>query len=193
VRCLDWLSSLSTLSLSLSLSLCLSLSVSLSLSLSVCLSVCLSVSVSLSVKCRTFPTLNILLYNVFGSSTAGDELYGIEPVSYYVKNLFLNTGLAWLLTLLSPLVVGLDVLVTRRGDIDDRFLVMAASCLLWLALLFSRPHKEERFLYPAFPLICYVAAVTLISAVSLLDKGWSTVFPAKSESVRVPAHVENIQ
>jgi hypothetical protein len=51
---------------------------------------------------RTSPTLNILLYNAIGGS--GDELYGIEPASYYVKNLLLNMGVAWPLVLLSPLV-----------------------------------------------------------------------------------------
>jgi ABC-type transport system involved in multi-copper enzyme maturation permease subunit len=44
---------------------------------------------------RTFPTLNILIYNIFGSSSglSGDELYGVEPAGYYIKNLILNTGI----------------------------------------------------------------------------------------------------
>eukprot|EP00531_Pseudo-nitzschia_arenysensis_P005771 CAMPEP_0116129956 /NCGR_PEP_ID=MMETSP0329-20121206/8200_1 /TAXON_ID=697910 /ORGANISM="Pseudo-nitzschia arenysensis, Strain B593" /LENGTH=78 /DNA_ID=CAMNT_0003624257 /DNA_START=232 /DNA_END=465 /DNA_ORIENTATION=- len=33
------------------------------------------------------PSLNILVYN---TQAGGDELYGVEPLSYYIKNLLLN-------------------------------------------------------------------------------------------------------
>ena len=39
-----------------------------------------------------FAPLNIVMYNVFGSS-GGPDLYGTEPTSYYVMNLFLNFNL----------------------------------------------------------------------------------------------------
>lgn len=71
-------------------------------------------------------------------------MYGVEPASYYVKNLFLNTGFAWVFTLLCPFVVGLDVLVTKRKDIDDTFLTIFGATLLWLGVLFSRKHKVRK-------------------------------------------------
>lgn len=51
-------------------------------------------------------SINIVLYNVF--STNGPDLYGTEPLSYYLINLFLNFNVAFLLSLLAlPLSVSL--------------------------------------------------------------------------------------
>ena len=60
---------------------------------------------------RTSPTLNILLYNAIGGS--GDELYGIEPASYYIRNLLLTLGLASICSSLAPIAVLADVLSSR--------------------------------------------------------------------------------
>jgi len=107
----------------------------------------------------TSPTLNILRYNAIGGS--GDELYGVEPVSYYLRNLFLNMGLSWVLVLLSPamtlLLSFLKWLTVYRRDellntVDDvsrnnknnSFMLKTAlysQALLWMGVLFSRPHK----------------------------------------------------
>jgi alpha-1,2-mannosyltransferase len=95
---------------------------------------------------RTSPTLNILLYNAIGGS--GDELYGIEPASYYVKNLLLNMGVAWPLVLLSPLVYIVSCSLrwsvgANASTVDAvvRGAVLHVQALIWLAVLFSRPHK----------------------------------------------------
>jgi alpha-1,2-mannosyltransferase len=32
---------------------------------------------------------------------------------------------------------------------------------VWLGIFIAQPHKEERFLFPAYPLICLAAASTL--------------------------------
>ena len=32
---------------------------------------------------------------------------------------------------------------------------------LWILIFFTQAHKEERFLYPIYPLICLSAALTL--------------------------------
>lgn len=34
---------------------------------------------------------------------------------------------------------------------------------LWMLVFFTRPHKEERFLFPIYPLICLSGAVALSS------------------------------
>lgn len=39
---------------------------------------------------------------------------------------------------------------------------------LWLGVMSLQPHKEERFMYPAYPLLCMNAAVTVF-----LIKGWA--------------------
>jgi hypothetical protein len=42
-------------------------------------------------------------------------------------------------------------------------LFIYASVLLWIGIFFLQPHKEERFLFPIFPLIALLAAVGLQS------------------------------
>eukprot|EP00903_Cladosiphon_okamuranus_P015722 g14512.t1 len=112
----------------------------------------------------TSPTFNILKYNVFDAGEGrGDELYGVEPASYYVKNLFLNTSVAF------PLAVALPLLAVPLYPMADKVakselrqkLLMCSPGLLWLAIMFVKPHKEERFLYPVYPSIFLAAACTL--------------------------------
>ncbi len=91
---------------------------------------------------RTSPPLNILLYNAIGGS--GDELYGVEPLSYYLRNLLLNMGAAWPLAVLSPLPL-LAEYVTQGYSLSTRSmlsaLILSSLAALWLGVLFSRPHK----------------------------------------------------
>lgn len=99
----------------------------------------------LCLRCRTSPTLNILLYNAIGGS--GDELYGIGPASYYVKNLFLNLGLSWVLVLvISPFALLLSaVLAPAKKPFFTHAVVQGiviySQAAIWLLVLFSRPHK----------------------------------------------------
>lgn len=47
-------------------------------------------------------------YNVLDAGQGrGDELYGVEPASYYLKNLFLNTSMAFLLAVALPCLAAL--------------------------------------------------------------------------------------
>ena len=50
------------------------------------------------------------------------------------------------------------------------FATIAASTLLWLGILFSRPHKEERFLYPVYPLVAIMAVSAVISISDLVGE-----------------------
>lgn len=45
-----------------------------------------------------------------------------------------------------------------------------APMYVWFAIMFSQPHKEERFMYPVYPLIIFNAAVTIY-----LVRGWMEV------------------
>ncbi|CAI8055709.1 Alpha-1,2-mannosyltransferase ALG9 [Geodia barretti] len=51
--------------------------------------------------------LNIVLYNVFGKG--GPNLYGVEPLSYYLINGVLNFNVVFILALLAPLAVEFQV------------------------------------------------------------------------------------
>ena len=97
------------------------------------------------------PTLNIFLYNAAGG---GDELYGVEPASYYVRNLVLNLHMA-----VPFAIFALPVLYFTYNR-DWNTLVMVSSLYVWLAATVPRPHKEERFLVPIYPVVCMAAVMT---------------------------------
>ena len=62
-----------------------------------------------------------------------------------------------------------DVDLSRADARTLGFLVAVLSQLwFWFAVMSSRPHKEERFMFPVFPLIPLAAAVVLVAAESLL-------------------------
>ena len=103
------------------------------------------------------PSLNILLYN---TQAGGDELYGIEPLSYYVKNLALNfnyVAFGGAIGVLPLFWFGFSSSTWLEGGI------LMAPFYLWIGVVFPRPHKEERFLYPIYPCLCLGAAIFSVS------------------------------
>ncbi|ESN96300.1 hypothetical protein HELRODRAFT_68493, partial [Helobdella robusta] len=108
---------------------------------------------------------NIILYNVF--SEHGPDLYGVEPWTFYFFNSFLNFNFAFPLALISlPILVGeLFYLITLKNYQAFNLLTFFHTSILgmyiWIAVFFTRPHKEERFLFPMYPLICLCAAITI--------------------------------
>ncbi|KRX52756.1 Alpha-1,2-mannosyltransferase ALG9 [Trichinella sp. T9] len=102
--------------------------------------------------------LNIILYNVFG--TDGPNRYGTEPLSFYVKNLWLNWNVVFLMSVFST--PGLLFLGNRRPNdhVDIRKVwPLYMGWTLWILVFFTQPHKEERFLFPMYPLLCATAAI----------------------------------
>lgn len=84
-------------------------------------------------------------YNVLDAGEGrGDELYGTEPASFYVKNLFLNTSIAF------PLAVALPLLalplypmadkVSRVGEREGRAM-RVQSCNQILSILAVSCHS----------------------------------------------------
>jgi alpha-1,2-mannosyltransferase len=128
----------------------------------------------------TWPNFNIVAYNVLGGGGGlGDTLYGTEPASFYMNNMILNLNLVAPLALLTPLALLLtvafgstrDVPLTPgvpRGQQAVRQCVVLSAGGLWLCLMFSKAHKEERFLFPIYPLLCLGAAFTVEALPSLL-------------------------
>lgn len=131
----------------------------------------------------SFVPLNTVLYNLFSRNRgAGPELYGTEPFTYYFSNLLLNFNIFFPLALLSlPLLlvsVRVDPKRFQRPALDSsskkgHASVQQPSSLftlavlriipfyLWFVVLSVQPHKEERFMYPAYTLLCLNAAVSL--------------------------------
>jgi alpha-1,2-mannosyltransferase len=123
------------------------------------------------------PTWNIFAYNAGGS---GDELYGIEPVSYYVKNLLLN------LNLVAPLgLLALPIQLLSTKCHKDWNVVTMLSCIyVWMAITVPRPHKEERFLFPIYPILCLGAVLTVDSALNAIGRMEAAVSRHKELAVR---------
>jgi alpha-1,2-mannosyltransferase len=139
-----------------------------------------------------FVPLQIVKYNILSAKRgAGPTLYGTEPCYYYVLNLALNLGPALPLALASLPLTALtalyhpDTIITtkqaegvradaKKGDDATRTTLLLSSSpfsllivrmlpsYIWLALLSTQSHKEERFVYPAYPLLYFNAAISLL-------------------------------
>ncbi|GMI48196.1 hypothetical protein TrCOL_g2048 [Triparma columacea] len=114
----------------------------------------------------TIPNLNIFIYNAIKGpegmeGKTGDELYGVEPFGYYVKNLILNFGPAAIFIPLLPLVAILKRTIVRFTTPELTLLKVLTPLYIWIMVVGTRPHKEERFLYPVYHLIPIAAATTL--------------------------------
>ncbi|XP_028838858.1 alpha-1,2-mannosyltransferase ALG9 isoform X2 [Denticeps clupeoides] len=108
--------------------------------------------------------LNIILYNVF--TPHGPDLYGTEPWHYYFVNGVLNFNVVFPLALLSlPLTVLMEALLQRFNvqNLGRPYWLTLSPMYLWMLVFFTQPHKEERFLFPVYPLICLCGAVALSS------------------------------
>lgn len=69
-------------------------------------------------------------YNVLDAGEGrGDELYGVEPASYYLKNLFLNTSVAF------PLALGLPFLASLLYPMADKVIIARVWATVAVALV----------------------------------------------------------
>jgi alpha-1,2-mannosyltransferase len=106
---------------------------------------------------------NIIKYNIF-SETGGPNLYGTEPWTFYFKNLALNFNIWFVLALLSlPLFFLQKVFSPSTQGFASglRSIVFLAPFYMWLGIFTLQPHKEERFMYPAYPFLAMNAAMSL--------------------------------
>jgi alpha-1,2-mannosyltransferase len=133
--------------------------------------------------------VNIVLYNIF-KRDGGPNLYGTEPFSFYIFNGFLNFNVVWLLSLLTPiaLVIGYFAVPakTRQPTLTLPYYLSLAPYYLWLAVMTIQPHKEERFLFPIYPLVSLCGAITI-------DVCQRIFFRIKSALVKInsPTHYLN--
>lgn len=125
------------------------------------------------------PLWNVVKYNALND---GDDLYGTEPLSYYAKNLLLNLNLAAVLALALPALL-LASLAAGQNKAPaaaawsgataaecGQALLFASPAAVWLAVMASRPHKEERFLYVAYPALHLAAAFGATAAAAAASR-----------------------
>ena len=121
---------------------------------------------------------NIISYNVFPDAERGPDLYGTEPAHFYISNLLLNFNVLVPFALLALPALAITYRVDRKR-LGERMqfvnqsspytllAVRLAPVYLWLAIMTAQKHKEERFMYPIYPMICLNAAVAIY-----LVRGW---------------------
>ena len=105
---------------------------------------------------------NIVMYNVFSGGDRGPNIFGTEPWDYYVRNLLLNFNLWFLLALLSAPMLAFQTAFMKQQTTKQtllRTIVFITPFYLWLAIFTIQPHKEERFMYPAYPFLALNAAI----------------------------------
>ncbi|KAI8099158.1 Alg9-like mannosyltransferase family-domain-containing protein [Halteromyces radiatus] len=130
----------------------------------------------------TFVPWNIVRYNVFsGADGRGPDLFGTEPWYFYILNGFLNFNVVFLLALASGIIMLVTAYVDRHRvpgttwtDAVWPYLLMSfklAPFYLWFLIFTCQPHKEERFLYVAYPLIALNAAIAIYFIRSLVSRG----------------------
>ncbi|CAL4061344.1 unnamed protein product, partial [Meganyctiphanes norvegica] len=106
---------------------------------------------------------NIVYYNVFTSH--GPDLYGTAPWSFYFVNGFLNFNFVFPAALISlPLQVLCSHILSvppKRLSTGVPMWLALSPMYLWLIIFILQPHKEERFLFPIYPLICLAGALTI--------------------------------
>ncbi|EGW30972.1 uncharacterized protein SPAPADRAFT_62874 [Spathaspora passalidarum NRRL Y-27907] len=120
-------------------------------------------------KLGAFIPVNIVLYNVFGEEGEGPEIFGVEPVTYYIFNLLLNFHVILPLAFLGLVV---NPIVTQVKPIAW---FTSSQVIIWCGVFFSQPHKEERFLYPIYSLLSLSAAI-FVSKLFNVIKSYSKLY-----------------
>lgn len=131
---------------------------------------------------------NIIFYNVFGGSSRGPGIFGTEPWDFYIRNLCLNFNIWFILALCAGPVLGIQFLLQGRSTTKQspiRSMVFATPFYLWLAIFSAQPHKEERFMYPAYPFLALNAALALHTALAYIGSSEPTKLVG-----RIPAKVK---
>ncbi|KAI7867042.1 Alg9-like mannosyltransferase family-domain-containing protein [Spinellus fusiger] len=119
----------------------------------------------------TLVPMNIVLYNVFGSGGRGPNLYGTEPWYFYILNGVLNFNVLFVLALGSAVCVGITAYVDRRRvpgasktEAAWPYVLLGLKLTpfyIWFVLFSFQAHKEERFMFVAYPLIALNSAISL--------------------------------
>lgn len=106
----------------------------------------------------------IVVYNIFGGSGRGPNIFGTEPWNFYLRNLSLNFNVWFLLAIIAAPLIEADFRLRNRTSIKQnhiRSLVFVSPFYLWLLIFSVQPHKEERFMYPIYPFLCLNCAIAL--------------------------------
>jgi alpha-1,2-mannosyltransferase len=131
----------------------------------------------------------IVAYNVFGGKDRGPDIFGTEPWHYYVRNLLLNFNIWFVLAAVSAPLYLFQAIILRQHTTKQsilRTLTFLSPFYLWLVIFTLQPHKEERFMFPAYPFLALNAAIAFHSLLAWIGSTDSIVFgriPTKAKLV----------
>jgi alpha-1,2-mannosyltransferase len=106
---------------------------------------------------------NIVAYNIFSGGGKGPNIFGTEPWDFYLRNLVLNFNIWTLLALVAAPLLALQYVTGSHTSAYGlmKNAVFVLPFYMWLAIFTLQPHKEERFMYPAYPFLALNAAVSM--------------------------------
>jgi alpha-1,2-mannosyltransferase len=108
---------------------------------------------------------NIVFYNVFSGAGRGPEIYGTEPWHFYIRNLLLNFNIWFVLAVAALPLFTVQKFLSQPQPSSTvtglRSIIFMSPFYLWVAIFSYQPHKEERFMYPAYPALALNAAMAL--------------------------------
>ncbi|KAK2768227.1 mannosyltransferase [Arachnomyces sp. PD_36] len=114
---------------------------------------------------------NIVSYNVFGGEGRGPEIFGTEPWTFYIRNLLLNFNVWFILAMIAAPLLVLQGIFRPQSTTKQtllRSIALITPFYMWLGIFTAQPHKEERFMYPAYPFLALNAAIALHIALSYI-------------------------
>ena len=125
--------------------------------------------------------LRILSYNVFSQDGGGATLYGTEPWTFFVKNFAMNFSVVFPLSLILPLRWLLQMMsflynkarnkkVKKHVPSLSTPLLFCLPYYIFFGFWLFVPHKEERFMFPVYPLICLSAAIAFQNIYSVWQR-----------------------
>ncbi|KAJ9615927.1 mannosyltransferase [Cladophialophora chaetospira] len=133
----------------------------------------------------------IVAYNVFGGKDRGPAIFGTEPWHYYIRNLLLNFNIWFILAAVSgPLYLFQSIILRQHATKQSllRTLTFLSPFYLWLLIFTLQAHKEERFIFPAYPFLALNAAIAFHSLLTWVGSTDSVIFgriPAKLKLVAI--------
>ena len=104
-----------------------------------------------------------VFYNLVGGPGKGPNIFGTEPWDYYTRNLLLNFNVWFVLAILAAPLLSIQSLFKSANTTKQTLLrtaVLVSPFYIWFGLFTLVPHKEERFMYPAYPFLALNAAIS---------------------------------
>ena len=129
----------------------------------------------------TFAPWNLIKYNVLQGNS---ELYGTEPSYYYILNLFLNFNIVSILALSVIPLLFINAYINKLVNSYENYWlgVQSLPVYTWFFVFSLQAHKEERFMSPIYPLLCFNAAVALHAIGNSIS---TFILQQKSKKLRV--------